>query len=572
MRITHQALSLLLVAPQHVWGRLVKVIGLARHGNRAPNAQFPYVCPLAEPFLGQWHEPIGAKQKAALSHVGMAENGESGKFLLDRYRGKKEEGKLLPAGPYYDDGSTFFFSERMNRNVMSTIALTQGMFPPGSGQEGYRANRPNYVPILTSQPFHDTMMNLPRDGPCKKRYNADRKWFADNREPEILEENRPLIEEFGRVCGFNFTVSYEGKTLNWLLKAAADGFHMAKNEGIDTSMVTKDAKSAEVVDKVIELAGTMTNENRFGSKEKIVYWAGSFLEKALFANLRKPSGKKEKKESLDIPGWKGKSSLPWSDSPEEFFETNRFLLFLNHRELVVAVSSILGLTELTQGTPPSGSMILWELHENDSSKGDMWVEIYFWKPSSPSFEKKHEYLKNAKNVDELYSLGQVEQLKPLVCANPLKCKIEELEVAYQKLVDEVGDWKEVCGMRSKKGGAKGQLLMAEYAHDAELLADDGDDENGYQTALEKNIFTWENAGDKMEKAEEKDTLTSSAVTQTQVEVFAEESRVAESTTSHLFYAFLMLFSSTVGALGGAFYVRRSFESRDAQLLGAYQAL
>jgi len=146
--------------------KLIKVVALARHGNRAPNAQFPYVCPAGKAFVDDWHEPVEAKQKAALSHVGMAENGESGKFLKERYRGK---GKLLPDGPYVDDGSVFFFSERMNRNIVSTLAVTQAMFPAGTGQKGFEKLRPNYVPIMTSQPFHDTMMNLPRDGPCKKK-------------------------------------------------------------------------------------------------------------------------------------------------------------------------------------------------------------------------------------------------------------------------------------------------------------------------------------------------------------------------------------------------------------------
>jgi hypothetical protein len=58
----------------------------------------------------------------------MAENYEAGAFFRKRYMGKDN---LLSDGPYYDDGSVFFLSERMNRNIVSTLAMTQGMYPPG---------------------------------------------------------------------------------------------------------------------------------------------------------------------------------------------------------------------------------------------------------------------------------------------------------------------------------------------------------------------------------------------------------------------------------------------------------
>ena len=33
---------------------LVKVVAVARHGNRTPNRQLPFVCPRASPFLSKF--------------------------------------------------------------------------------------------------------------------------------------------------------------------------------------------------------------------------------------------------------------------------------------------------------------------------------------------------------------------------------------------------------------------------------------------------------------------------------------------------------------------------------------
>ncbi|KAF4751796.1 hypothetical protein FOZ63_017355, partial [Perkinsus olseni] len=57
---------------------LKKVIVVARHGNRAPNAPVPYLCPNMKPQLEEFREPIFSKYGAALSRVGLAENWESG--------------------------------------------------------------------------------------------------------------------------------------------------------------------------------------------------------------------------------------------------------------------------------------------------------------------------------------------------------------------------------------------------------------------------------------------------------------------------------------------------------------
>jgi hypothetical protein len=55
----------------------------------------------------------------------------------------------------------------------------------------------------------------------------------------------------------------------------------------------------------------------------------------------------------------------------------------------------------------------WELHEDE--KGGDYVKMFAWKPSSPSWEKKHEYLKAGKPVWDLYDVGQNQEVFPKVC-------------------------------------------------------------------------------------------------------------------------------------------------------------
>ena len=171
------------------------------------------------------------------------------------------------------------------------------MYPEGTGRKGFNKDNPNYVPVLTTQPFHDTMMNLPRDGPCNKRYNADLVAWSDAHEKDFLDDNADAISKLIKICGFNFAKSREllGKSAIWSLKAATDFLTFSKNEGIDVSPLEKEA-GGDLSD-VIAAAHAGTNQQRFGKKHQLIYWIGSFLEKALFTNLTPPT--KVKKEKLE---------------------------------------------------------------------------------------------------------------------------------------------------------------------------------------------------------------------------------------------------------------------------------
>lgn len=272
-------------------------------------------------------------------------------------------------GSFYDTEQSFFYSERMDRNVVSLHALVNfGLYPPKTGVAGFAAENPNVVPMLTAPAFKDTIMNLPRDGPCKRKYGHDKKAFAKSETlAELLEpgsRGRGLVKKFGEeVCGFDFFTSTETtetgghadlkkKDLGWTLKAAGDMFNFARNEGINVTQFLppqdKDKEGGGFLDEVINFSSRITNAERFGKRHQLTYWLGDFYRQVLQPNFFAigDGGEKlraERKEKLAIPGVAPNAKQPdWNLSPEQFFHHQKLLVFMNHREFLVALNTLLG--------------------------------------------------------------------------------------------------------------------------------------------------------------------------------------------------------------------------------------
>ncbi|CAD7954107.1 unnamed protein product [Amoebophrya sp. A25] len=459
---------------EHAWAssRLVKVIALARHGNRTPNAQVVEVCPKASEGILKEFRTEYAKQSAALSRVGMSECGQAGRFLRERYMQDEtssegsSETKILPGGPFIDTERSFFFSERMDRNVVSLISLTQGLYPLGTGVDGFSAANPNYVPILTAEPFRDTTMNLPRDGPCKPRYSRDKKAYAKKLgrklETEADSPERDMLTKFGAVCGFDFLkmrpsegeqkeAGDEDKAVHkptaWALKAAADMFNFANNEGINITDYFEAANQpVSLFEQVKSLSTDFTREERFGKPQQLVYWLGDFFARVLRPNLSAPE-KSKRRETFSLPGVSLKSKFPWSLTPEEFFDHQKLLVFMNHREFLVALCTVLGIDWGAKKALAPGAMLVLELHEDE---GDYFVKFLAWSPSKPAFADKAEYHKEKRPVSELFAsgpAGDAHEVFPTACRGSIPghwCRLEEVFAAYDELVNSVGTWQEVC--------------------------------------------------------------------------------------------------------------------------------
>jgi len=264
------------------------------------------------------------------------------------------------------------------------------------------------------------------------------------------------------------------KPLVWSLKATSDLFSFAHNEGVDMGAHFP----SNFTDRVSALSKKLVNEERFTNPHQITYWIGRFLEDAIFANLREPRGSKK---SYDVEGVKTSSHKgPWVDTPQEWYRQNKFLLFLNHRELLISVLTVFKLNSVLADTPPAGSMLLWEVHEEENN--DRYVRLLFWKPSQPSWQAKNEKLKTHESVSDLYSTGTEVEVYPEVCANKGRCRLEELENAYADWVKETGTWAEVCGLHAR-------MSVNAFFEETEKSADDGDDEDGWRGNFEHVLFS-----------------------------------------------------------------------------------
>jgi len=415
---------------------LLRVVVVARHGNREPNPQVPWVCPNAKHISEQFKEPLNTHMRASLSRAGKAENYESGNFLRQTY--KKDLYGSMDA-PWKDDGSFFALSERMNRNVVSMEALILGLFPEGTGEPQFLKSRPNLVPFLTSTPFHDTLINTPRDGPCKTRYLGDLQAWNKKNSKHVIEKNKETLTKFGQECGFDFIKSKEkiGEPFTWGIKAATDAFAMAKGEGIDVTDGGKFTQSS--IDAAMDISHDVTNDSRFGQKHQITYWLGRFVEDALFANLKDPNG--AQLTQWDVVGFKANAASPWQGSPDQFWNQLKMLVFLNHRELMMSLSFLFGYDALLATPLKAGSMIIYELHKEN---GEEFIITKAWNPSQPDWALKHEKLVNGGDLMELYDKGTVETLAPGACDKKERCTLKQLRDAYSKWTAETGTWQEVC--------------------------------------------------------------------------------------------------------------------------------
>jgi len=430
---------------------LQRVIVVARHGNRAPNPQVPWVCPKAGHISEQFQEPIHSHQRAALSHVGKCENWESGNFLRETYKetlyGSKD-------ATWMDDGSFFALSERMNRNIVSMEALLYGLWPEGTGEPQFLKTRPNLVPFITSNPYHDTLMNTPRDGPCKDAFTRDTAEWNKQNAAEAIAKNKAVLEKIGAECGFDFMTSKQtiGKDFTWGIKAATDAFAMAQNEGIDATDGGKFNQT--VINEALAVAHAVTNQVRFGKKHQITYWLGRFVNDALFANMQDPNG--AKKESWEVTGFKSNAKNPWQGTPEDYWNQMKMLIFLNHRELMQSLALLFGYEELLATPLKSGSMIIYEVHKEN---GEEFIITKAWNPSQPSWQEKHEMLGTTEDLMKLYSTGTVQTVKPAACGNQERCTLQQMRDHYAKWTAETGTWQEICDY--PRSAADGARLTAE---------------------------------------------------------------------------------------------------------------
>mmetsp|Transcript_1350 Transcript_1350/g.3576 ORF Transcript_1350/g.3576 Transcript_1350/m.3576 type:complete len:537 (+) Transcript_1350:88-1698(+) len=405
---------------------LRRVVVLARHGNRAPNPQIEELCPTF------WKEvfPKFGVAPAALSLVGMAENHENGVFLRHRYR------EFLPEGAYSYDGTFSFFSERVERNIVSTAVMARGMFPLGTGMKGFMEERPNVVPIATTQDGADVIMNCPRDGPCQRKLSHDKKAWVKANEMGVYENHKELFRAVSEACGYPLEpgkIKYKGKakTLTWAAKAVMDAFTFSENEGLDPTMGGRiNMTTIKAFHGVVE---GMVQGMNFGKPHQITYWAGDF-----------------------IPTFLSLARVPLVEP------VNKLHVFLNHRELIYAVAHMLGMPIAFPGqrpdSLPSGCSLVVEVYDHG-------VRIFFWAPSRPSHDMKGKYLREKLPMTDLYKHGVLLPTPAYGCAPGQVCPVESLAYSFVNWVSRTGTYVQLCNVSVEDTYfAKGEASLGVMEH------------------------------------------------------------------------------------------------------------
>jgi len=341
----------------------------------------------------------------------MAENHESGEFLRKRY------GELLGEDTFTYDGKVKFFSERSDRNVVSTSAAAHGLFPTGTGLKGVSKESPNLIPIPTTQAGVDVMMNCPRDGPCKPNLDLDKNaWIAKN-ERRIFEENQGLFAKVSKACEVKITgdgVEYKGqmKPILWGAKMINDALTFAEGEGLDPTMGGR--IDAATIKELHDLIEGMLEAALFGTPSQLTYWSADWIPTAL---------------SL--------SEVPLQDGG------NKLHFFLNHRELIYSSARLMQIPIAfpgqREGSLPTGCMLGIEVYEEG-------VRLFYWAATRPTHDQKAFYLEKGLPMEELYGYGSLIPTAIPGCEAGKLCPMSAMKEMFIGHVSQTGTWAEICGV------------------------------------------------------------------------------------------------------------------------------
>lgn len=440
---------------------LRRVVVLMRHGNRAPNVQLWELCaPLAEEVFPQF-----GVSPESLTRVGMAEAREGGRFVRQRY------GNFLPQGAFLYDGTYAFNAEAASRNVVSAEAFAEGMFPEGTGLRGYLPERPNLVPVLTSEAGADVMKDelLNEDGPCWSTFVKDMDAWNGDHERDFYQKHESLFEEVSKVCEFPLKPGLvaEGKqqSLLWAAKIVSDAFTFVKNEGLNTTLHGR--LGPMTIKRLHEVVAVAVNDWYFGRPHQLTYWTGDFIP-----------------ETLKL------AHLPLPDPHK------KFQLLLNHRELLYATAHQLGIPIAFPGAPPdtltTSSSLIIEVY-------DAGVRLLFWSPSQPSLEEKARYAAEGLPVVDLYGIGTLLPARMQGCPDRGLCPLEELVRAHLDHVRQTGAWFEICNAASEgdervRRAKADQQLLERWLSERSPGASPAAAAFGGSEASDSGIWPWGAAG------------------------------------------------------------------------------
>ncbi|CAI5704732.1 unnamed protein product [Peronospora effusa] len=409
---------------------LRRLVTLSRHGSRAPNDVVKIMCPHNKANLDAYKVPLkqltenGMKQMQAVGeHIRLT-------YMVDE---PLHEDAFLSRsfnGVNHSHFETYFRSDAATRCSQSAAAVAYGLYPDGTGPQGY----PHQPVPITMQLVENEHAFAATKGPCKNTLDADLAVYANTRAPELFDQYRDVLDQLGAVCG----VAVEdipnlpgGEDIVLGVKDLADMFGFDRDEGLPLT----EGMTVVAREKLEQLAFTNLMERYYSTDREITYWVGGFGD-------------------LLINTLQG-GAVPTAPAYTEY----RYFSFHGHRELLHGLGMMLGWEFHFDGLPQAlnvtalhpGTSMFFELrarqltaeeaHKQPEVKEAYFVRTYIW---SPFTEREHIKLTKCSVAD---------------------CPFEEFKQIITSHIARTGTWDAICNYHKPvwdEDHAQGRAVESSY--------------------------------------------------------------------------------------------------------------
>nr|CCA22492.1 conserved hypothetical protein [Albugo laibachii Nc14] len=380
-------------------GELRRLITLSRHGSRAPNYVTHTICPNNHANLQAYKVP-----PAQLTVNGMNQLVQVGKHIREIYVETQNFLSESFSGEKRLHFEAYFRADAATRCAHSAEALALGLYPFGSGPEGFPLQ---LVPVTMELLQHEHVFAAPK-GPCKATLARDLAQYAQQKAPELFQgEDKDVLDRLGAACGINMTDVPHlkgGEDLILAVKDIADMLTFDQQEGLSPLP----GLDTDTMKKVEQLGFRNLMERYYSSDRMITYWNGAFPD-LLLKNLND-------------------AARPNSPTSREY----RYFSYHGHRELLHALGKLLGWEFHFNGLPEAmnttslepGTTLFFELHANKSDTNQ--EESYFVRTF-------------------LYSPATARQQIKLSKCSQLDCPLLKFNRIIRNHIDRTGTWEAICG-------------------------------------------------------------------------------------------------------------------------------
>ncbi|KAF0684937.1 Aste57867_23181 [Aphanomyces stellatus] len=363
------------------------LVSLSRHGSRRPNPIAKYLCPNNHNNSETYLVP-----PAQLTQLGMQQMRAVGEEVRREYVTKQGYLSSSISGPTREHFETYFRSDSADRCAQSAISMGYGLYPDGTGPEGF-PHQPIAVYMQLIRNEHDFAAT---EGPCQAISESDVDKYFETRAQELIKEHAPMLETVGQLCGINIwdipTMTH-GEDIVTGIKDIADAFTFDTQHGLPRMAGLTPALQAEIEG----LAFQNLMERYYSTPEEITYWVAGFPFLLL-------------------------DNLKVSDSP-----SFKYYSYHGHRELLHGMGMLLGWTIDFDGEPRAmnntalhpATTMFFELHQENESTTPF-VRAFMWSPQTNRTAVK---------------LGK---------CSVMDCPLDEFTAIITDHIQATGTWEEIC--------------------------------------------------------------------------------------------------------------------------------